>query len=50
MLKEIDVEEIQLLAQNNKTMNNAMTHLITKWNVITQKDLGNADDDPEEKK
>lgn len=50
LLKEIDVEEIQLLAQNNKTMNNAMTNLITKWNVITQKDMGNADDDPEEKK
>ena len=47
LLKEIDVEEIQLLAKNNKSMNNAMTNLITKWNVITQKDA-NGEEPPDE--
>lgn len=37
LLKEIDIEELQLLAKNNKTMNFAMENLITKWNFITGK-------------
>ena len=43
LLKEIDIEELQLLAKNNKTMNFAMENLITKWNFITGKkdDLAN---------
>jgi len=35
LLKEIDIEELQLLAKNNKTMNFAMENLMTKWNFIT---------------
>lgn len=34
LLKEIDIEEIALLAKNNKQMNFSMTNLITKWNAI----------------
>ena len=34
LLKEIDIEELQLLAKNNKQMNFSMTNLITKWNAI----------------
>jgi hypothetical protein len=37
LLKEIDVEEMQLLAKNNKQMNFAMENLVTKWNFINQK-------------
>lgn len=37
LLKEIDIEELQLLAKNNKTMNFAVENLITKWNFITSK-------------
>ena len=37
LLKEIDIEELQLLARNNKSMNFAMENLITKWNFITGK-------------
>ena len=37
LLKEIDIEEMQLLAKNNKTMNFAMENLITKWNFIVSK-------------
>jgi len=37
LLKEIDIEEMQLLAKNNKTMNFAMENLLTKWNFIVQK-------------
>jgi len=36
-LKEIDIEEMQLLANNNKHMNVAMENLITKWNFIVSK-------------
>lgn len=34
LLKEIDIEELQLLAKNNKQMNFAMENLITKWTFI----------------
>jgi hypothetical protein len=37
LLKEIDIEEMQLLAKNNKQMNFAMENLITKWNFIVSK-------------
>ena len=37
LLKEIDVEELQLQAKNNKQMNFTMENLITKWNVIVDK-------------
>jgi len=37
LLKEIDIEEMQLLAKNNKQMNFAMENLVTKWNFIVQK-------------
>jgi hypothetical protein len=37
LLKEIDIEEMQLLAKNNKAMNFSMENLITKWNYIVQK-------------
>jgi hypothetical protein len=37
LLKEIDIEELQLLARNNKSMNFAMENLITKWNFINSK-------------
>lgn len=37
LLKEIDIEELQLLAKNNKSMNFAMENLITKWNFINGK-------------
>ena len=36
LLKEIDIEEMQLLAKNNKQMNQAMENLITKWNFIVK--------------
>jgi hypothetical protein len=34
-LKDIDVEEMQLLAKNNKQMNFTLENMMTKWNVIT---------------
>lgn len=37
LLKEIDIEEMQLLAKNNKQMNFSMENLITKWNFIMTK-------------
>jgi len=33
-LKDIDIEEMQLLAKNNKHMNYTMENMITKWNFI----------------
>lgn len=35
LLKDIDVEEMQLLAKNNKQMNFTLENMMTKWNVIT---------------
>ena len=34
LLKEIDTEELQLLAKNNKQMNYTMEQMMTKWNFI----------------
>jgi hypothetical protein len=34
LLKEIDIEELQLLARNNKQMNFAMENMMTKWSFI----------------
>jgi len=33
-LKDIDVEELQLLAKNNKQMNFTLENMMTKWNFI----------------
>mmetsp|Transcript_29629 Transcript_29629/g.28853 ORF Transcript_29629/g.28853 Transcript_29629/m.28853 type:complete len:113 (+) Transcript_29629:1277-1615(+) len=38
LLKEIDVEDMRLLAQNNKNMNMALHNLISKWEVINKAD------------
>jgi anaerobic ribonucleoside-triphosphate reductase len=38
LLKEIDIEEMKLLADNNTVMNNTMSSLITKWDLIMHKD------------
>ena len=34
LLKEIDIEELQMISKNNKVMNTTMENLITKWNYI----------------
>lgn len=34
LLKEIDIEDMRLLAQNNKMMNHALHNLIGKWENI----------------
>lgn len=34
LLKEIDIEELQLQAKNNKQMNVALENMLTKWNFI----------------
>ena len=36
LLREIDIEELQLRARNNKEQNEALAALITKWNYITK--------------
>ena len=36
LLKDIDIEEMQLLAKNNKQMNFTLENMMTKWNCITQ--------------
>lgn len=38
LLKEIDVEDMRLLAQNNKMMNSALNNLISKWETIQKLD------------
>ena len=38
LLKEIDVEDMRLLAQNNKNMNMALHSLISKWENINKQD------------
>ena len=35
LLREIDIEELQLLARNNKQMNYIFENMMTKWNYIT---------------
>jgi hypothetical protein len=44
LLKEIDIEELQLLAKNNKQMNYALENMITKWNVIQNKEIAHEED------
>ena len=39
LLKEIDIEELKILAKNNKSMNFAMENLITKWSFIQAQEL-----------
>ena len=34
LLKDIDIEEMQLLAKNNKQMNFTLENMMTKWNCI----------------
>lgn len=34
LLKEVDIEDLRLLAQNNKMMNSALHNLIGKWETI----------------
>ena len=34
LLKEIDIEDMRLIAQNNKQMNSALNNLIGKWEQI----------------
>ena len=34
LLKEVDIEDLRLLAQSNKTMNQAFNSLIAKWESI----------------
>jgi hypothetical protein len=34
LLKEVDIEDMRLLAQNNKQMNSALHNLIGKWEQI----------------
>ena len=34
LLKEVDIEDMRLLAQNNKMMNSALHGLISKWESI----------------
>ena len=38
LLKEIDIEDMRLLAQNNKNMNMALHNLISKWENINKVD------------
>jgi hypothetical protein len=39
LLKEIDTEELQLLAKNNKMMNATMENMMTKWNCIVNANI-----------
>ena len=36
LLKEIDVEEMQLIANANKTIKRAFEDMVTKWSVIME--------------
>lgn len=38
LLKEIDIEELNLMAQNNKVMNTTLLHLLNKWEAIGKSD------------
>ena len=37
LLKDIDIEDLKLLAKNNQQMNYALESLITQWNHIDQR-------------
>jgi hypothetical protein len=34
LLKEVDIEDLRLLAQNNKMMTSALHQMLTKWETI----------------
>jgi hypothetical protein len=36
-LRDIDIEELQLLAKNNRTMNQALEKLINQWEYVETK-------------
>ena len=38
LLKEIDIEDMRLLATNNKQMNSALHSLISKWEQIQRQE------------
>ena len=40
LLKEVDIEDMKLLAQNNKLMNLALHNLMDKWEKIQQIEKG----------
>lgn len=42
LLKEIDIEEMRILAQNNKMMNSALHNLIGKWEQIQKVEIKNS--------
>lgn len=39
LLKEVDIEDMRLLAQNNKMMNHALHNLIGKWEAIQKAEI-----------
>ena len=40
LLKEVDIEDMKLLAQNNKMMNMALHNLMEKWEKIQKIEAG----------
>ena len=40
LLKEVDVEDMRMLAQNNKMMNQALHNMISKWEQIQKLESG----------
>lgn len=42
LLKDIDIEEMQLLARSNNHMKRAFEDMITKWEAIISQDLPGA--------
>lgn len=45
LLKDIDIEDLQLVAKQNKQMNVNIENLITKWNFINSKQLAENEGD-----
>jgi hypothetical protein len=39
-LKEVDIEDMKLLAQNNKMMNMALNNMMEKWQKIQKIENG----------
>lgn len=40
LLKEIDIDEMRILAKNNIDMQNAFQGMLSKWNLIKSKEDG----------
>jgi hypothetical protein len=40
-LKEVDIEDLRLLAQNNKMMTSALHNLLGKWESIQKNEVEN---------